>query len=211
MEEAGRLQSMGLQRVRHDWKTSLSLFIDNDKLEKVQITMTSQTPSSNSLANKTANDKTNVNCQSYSNFLPASSRSGVMWRKQGTQRGAGFRKPTREGLATRSVRDKIVPQGTRHPLVFTARACTLQKRTTTKKRPNIYGFKGRNVDTWYVRWVWRRWGGRRRWRRNISSKETTHLHVWKVASVSLSKQILKLDNDGVIRAHLLLPLFLLRH
>ena len=94
-EEPARLQSMGLQRVRHDWETSLSLFIDNDKLEKVQITMTSQTPSSNSLANKTANDKTNVNCQSYSNFLPASSRSGVMWRKQGTQRGAGFRKPTR--------------------------------------------------------------------------------------------------------------------
>jgi len=25
MEEPGRLQSMGLQRVRHDWATSLSL------------------------------------------------------------------------------------------------------------------------------------------------------------------------------------------
>ena len=86
-----------------------------------------------------------------------------------------------------------------------------RKEQQQQKKPNIYGFKGRNVDTWYVRWVWRRWGGRRRWRRNISSKETTHLHVWKVASVSLSKQILKLDNDGVIRAHLLLPLFLLRH
>ena len=27
MEEPGRLQSMGLQRVRHDWATSLSLFL----------------------------------------------------------------------------------------------------------------------------------------------------------------------------------------
>ena len=95
LEEPCRLQSMGSQRVRHNGDTSLSLFIDNDKLEKVQITMTSQTPSSNSLANKTANDKTNVNCQRYSNLLPTSSRSGLMWRKQGTQRGAGFRKPTR--------------------------------------------------------------------------------------------------------------------
>ena len=29
MEEHGRLQSMGSQRVRHDWATSLSLFIDH--------------------------------------------------------------------------------------------------------------------------------------------------------------------------------------
>ena len=47
-----------------------------------------------------------------------------------------------------------------------------------------------------MRWVWRLWGGRKGWRINISSKETMHLHVWKVASVSLSKQILKLGNDG---------------
>ena len=34
MEEPDRLQSMGLQRVRHDWATSLSFFFPGEELHE---------------------------------------------------------------------------------------------------------------------------------------------------------------------------------